>query len=161
MTILSTILVLLAAVLGEVPPGLDLPLTDLDGKSVAVSTILDGPTVVMVVTARRLRGLKAWERALRERYGDLGYVRIADVPADPGVTLEHVTDKLRDRVPAGVQVLIDLERRWAEGLQLETNRPNLLLLNRRGELAGVFQGRYDDSLLEQVCAVIDGMRSEP
>jgi hypothetical protein len=121
----------------------------------------DGQVVlVMVVTAKRLRNLKAWERDLRERVADLEVIRIADVPrSDPPVTREHVVDKLVRRVPDEVSVLIDLEGRWAQAFELDTARPNLLLFDRDGGLAGQYRGLHQATTAEQVARRISELRS--
>lgn len=102
--------------------------------------------VVIVVDAKRLRTVKAWERELRERFDSLDYLRVAVVPADPPTTWERVADKLREQVPEGVPVLIDLDRRWATELELDTSRPNLLVVDAGGRLAASFAGRHDPAL---------------
>ena len=109
----------------------------------------------MVVTARRLRNLKGWEKPLRERYDDIHFVRIADVPEEPPVSHEEVAQKLVKRVPEEVPILIDIERRWARELELDTSRPNLLLFDRDGRLAATFHGRPDPALLDEVFAAIE------
>jgi hypothetical protein len=96
--------------------------------------------LVTVVHAKRLRKLKSWERALRERLDEVHYLRIADVPTDPPVTHEEVAEKLRKRVPEEVSILIDLERRWARALELDTSQPNLLIFDRSGRLVSSYRG---------------------
>jgi hypothetical protein len=153
-------LLIAALVLGAVLPippaavdGLrDVELSDQFGGRDSLSAHLGSPTVVMVVTARRLRNLKPWERELRERFEDIDIVRIADVPDDSKATLDDVASKLRDRVPEGVPVLIDMERRWATALELDTDRPNLLLLDSDGALLGAYHGRHDTDLAAAVVA---------
>jgi hypothetical protein len=109
----------------------------------------------MVVTVRRLRNLKAWETELLERREGIDFLRIADIPADPPTTRERVARKLSSRVPDEVSILIDLDRRWAREMNLDTGRPNLLLFDREGELAATFRGRMEPELLEEVLAAID------
>ena len=102
--------------------------------------------LVTVVHAKRLRKLKSWETALRGRLKDVHYVRIADVPTDPPVTQEEVAKKIRERVPENVPILIDLERRWARALELDTDQPNLLIFDRKGRLVSSYRGSKDPSL---------------
>lgn len=120
-----------------------------------------GPVVVMVVTAKRLRNLRPWERDLRDRFDALDIVRIADVPEDSTATLEQVSAKLRERVPDDVPVLIDIDRRWAGELGLDTSRPNILVLDRRGVLVAAVQGRHDPELAAEVSAAIESSSDRP
>jgi hypothetical protein len=117
--------------------------------------------VVMVVEARRLRTLKAWERELRERFDDIEFLRIAEVPDDPPPSYERVAAKLAEQVPEGVPVLIDMERRWAATLGLDPSRPNLLLVNPAGGLEAVFAGRHDPGLAAEVAARLDELMGRP
>jgi len=74
--------------------------------------------LVTVVHATGLRKLKSWETALRERLEGVHYIRIADVPADPPLTHDEVAEKLRQRVPEEVSILIDLEGEWRKAFGL-------------------------------------------
>lgn len=118
------------------------------------------PVVVLVVTARRLRTVRPWERALAERYEGLRTVIVADVPDDPPAEYERVAERLSARVPDGVSVLIDMERAWARELGLDTSRPNLLLLGGDGRLVASVAGRWsesaDDPLFDAVDRLIGG-----
>lgn len=125
-------------------------LPDQQGRLDSVAAHRDRVTVVMVVTARRLRNLKDWQKELQRRFDGVDFVLIADVPADPPVTYDRVVEKLGRRIPEEVSVLIDLERRWATGLGLDTERPNLLLFDRGGRLAASFRGRSESALVEEV-----------
>jgi len=115
-------------------------LEDQHGNSDSLAAHRGEVVVVMVVTARRLRNLKPWERELRERFDRLVYLRIADVPSDSPADTESVAAKLQERVPDDVSVLIDMERIWATALDLDTDRPNLLLIDRDGELVTSIRG---------------------
>ena len=117
--------------------------------------------VVMVVEARRLRTLKAWERDLRERFDGIEFLRIAEVPDDPPPSYERVAAKLAEQVPEGVPVLIDMERRWATALGLDPGRPNLLLVNPAGGLEAVFTGRHEPGLAAEVAARLDELVGRP
>ena len=148
--------ILLATVtLGQAPGIAELELVDQTGASDSLAAHHDHVVVVMVVTARRLRNLKAWERALRERYDGVHFLRIADIPSEPTVTRKEVARKLAARVPEGVSILIDIERRWARELKLDTGRPNLLLFDRGGRMAGAFRGRMEPARLDEVQAAIE------
>jgi len=151
--LLASIL-LAAAALGQAPAVAGLELADQYGVTDSLDAHRDHVVVVMVVTAKRLRNLKGWEKELRARYDDLHYLRIADVPGEPPVTHEQVARKLAKRVPEDVPILIDIDRRWAEELQLDTGRPNLLLIDRDGRLIANFRGRMDPPLLEEVLAAL-------
>jgi hypothetical protein len=144
-----------AAVLGQAPSVADLELTDQNGASDSLAAHRDHVVLVMVVTAKRLRNLKAWEKELREPYEGIHYLRIADVPEAPPVTHEQVARKLAARVPEGVPILIDLERRWSREMELDTGRPNLLLFDRHGRLSAAFRGRMEPALLDEVRAALD------
>ena len=125
-------------------------LRDQRGETDSVAAHRGTPTVAMVVTAKRLRNLRGWQRDLQARFDQVDYVLIADVPAEPPVTYERVAEKLGGRVPDGVSVLIDLDRAWATELELDTDRPNLLLFDAEGRLAARFRGRKQDALVEEV-----------
>lgn len=116
--------------------------------------------VVMVVTAKRLRNIRPWERDLREHFENIEYLRIADVPSDSPATYESVARKLLERVPDGVSVLIDLDRRWATTLGLDTSRPNILVIDVEGELVSAHRGLHSPELaarvIEEVAAVEGG-----
>jgi len=111
--------------------------------------------VAMVVTAQRLRNLKGWERDLRARFEELDFVRVADVPQDPPVTYRDVADKLATRVPDEVAVLIDVDRRWSSTLGLDTDRPNLLLIDADGRLVATYRGRPEPELVDEVAKRIE------
>jgi hypothetical protein len=111
--------------------------------------------VVMVVTAKRLRNIKPWESALRQQIEGVEYLRITDVPEETAAGHEQIADKLSERVPEGVSVLIDLERRWATALGLDTDRPNILLIDADGRLVETFRGKYNPDL---AAAVIEELK---
>lgn len=114
--------------------------------------------VAMVVTAKRLRNIRPWERDLREHFGDrLVYLRITDVPEDSPATLEKISGKLAERVPDGVSVLIDIDRVWASGLHLDTARPNILVINSGGELVASYRGRHEAALAAKVIDDLKGL----
>lgn len=155
--------VLLAALLagGAFAPAADTPslasiasleLRDLEGNLDSLDAHRGQAVVVMVVNARRLRTLKAWEKDLRDRFADLHYLRIADVPRDPPTTYERVVAKLGQRVPEEVPVLIDMDGAWSTALGLDTDRPNLLLVRPDGTLAATFEGRHGLELADRVAA---------
>jgi hypothetical protein len=144
-----------AAVLGQAPAVAELELVDQHGVADSLAAHRDHQVVVMVVTVGRLRNLKAWEREIRQRHETIRFLRIADIPDEPPVTRERVARKLAARVPEEISILIDMERRWARELELDTGRPNLLLFDREGKLAASFRGRMEADLLGEVLAAID------
>jgi hypothetical protein len=117
--------------------------------------------VVMVVDAKRLRTLKAWERDLRERFEEIDYLRIAALPDDPPPTYERVAARLAEQVPDGVSVLIDLEGRWAAALELDTGRPNVLLVDSAGRLRAAFAGRHEPAIAAVAAANLERLLSAP
>jgi hypothetical protein len=127
----------------DIGPLAGLRLRDQFGREDSLAAHRDHVVLVSVVHAKRLRKLKSWEKALRRRLERVHYIRIADVPSDPPVTHEEVAEKLRERVPEEISVLIDLERRWATTLELETDQPNLLVFDRRGRLVSSYRGGKD------------------
>jgi hypothetical protein len=161
MSTLLTAFVLGTAVLGQTPELADLKLVDQFGNAGSLADHRDQVVVVMVVTARRLRNLKAWEKDLRERYDDIYFLRIADIPPDPPVTHEQVARKFTKRVPEEVSIFIDIEGQWARGLELDTGRPNLLLFDREGKLAAAFRGRWETAPLKDVYAAMDELMGGP
>ena len=138
-------------------PGLSLP--DQYGAQDCLRAHRGRPAVVFVVSAERLRSLRPWEEALRERFGDerLDYLRIADVVTNGPTTFERVAEKLRERVPPGVAILVDLERRWATELGLATDEPNLLIVDASGELIAHYRGRRDVVLEELVAGRLESL----
>lgn len=110
---------------------------------------------VFVVSARRLRRLKDWQRALDDRLDGVGFLRVADVPPEPGQApprFEDVAATLRKRVPEDVPVLIDVERGFARELDLDTREVNVLLFDASGRLAGRVRGRPTPDSVEQAAA---------
>lgn len=128
------------------------PLTDQLGREDSLARHRGETVLALVVTAKRLRSLKGWELALRERLDGVSYLRVVDVPAQPKLSHERVAEKLRKRVPEEVAIGIDLERRWAEAFGLDTDEVNVLLFDAGGGLAARFRGRRSQQLVEQVAA---------
>ena len=139
----------------------DLRLVDHFGRDDGLTDHRGRVVVAMVVTARRLRNLKAWETNLRARYDGLDFLRIADVPPDPPVTHEQVAQKFARRVPEEVPILIDLAGHWARELELDTSRPNVLLFDREGRLAGSFRERWEEAPVDEVYALLDELTGRP
>lgn len=131
-------------------PGL--ALTDQYGASDTLGAHAGRVVIAFVVTAKRLRTIRPWERDLRELLADVDYVRVADIPAEPPVTHERVAGKLRLVVPPEVSVLVDMERAWATALSLDTSEPNLLVFNRQGQVAARFRGRWHPASVPKIAA---------
>jgi hypothetical protein len=112
------------------------------------------PVLVVVVDARRLASVRRWERDLLTRYPKLHVLTVADVNESRPTTVGRVAEVLARRVPPEVAVLIDIERRWARELALDTASPNLLLVAPDGSLAQAFRGRYTDELAAEVATGI-------
>lgn len=117
--------------------------------------------VVMVVDAKRLRNLRPWARELREHFDDIDTMLVAEVPADPPTTYERVVEKLGERIPDDVSVLIDMESRWAENLDLDPSRPTLLLVDRSGNLVATYFGSYEAGLASTVVKHVKVMLAAP
>src|SRR5262245_5435565 len=91
--------------------------------------------LVIVVDARRLGTVRRWAKEMLPRHPQLHLLTIADVSETRPTTVERVAEVLARRVPPDVAVLIDIDRRWARELALETDAPNLLLVDGEGALA--------------------------
>jgi hypothetical protein len=143
----------------ELLSGLQLP--DQYGELHSLEEHRGQVVVVMVVAAKRLRNVKPWERRLRERFEDLHTVRIADVPPDSSATRDSMAAKLIERVPEGVSVLIDMDRRWAAGLGLDTGRPNLLIFDSDLQLVAAFRGLCTPELEAPVLHQLEQLLERP
>jgi hypothetical protein len=89
------------------------------------------------------------------------YIRVADVPVEPPVTHEEMAEKLLKRVPEEVSILIDLERRWATALGLDTSQPNLLVFDRSGRLVSSHRGRRSRFLEAYVSRDLEKLLAKP
>lgn len=147
---------LVALALAATPSSVDeLQLKDQLGRADSLAAHRGEVVVAFVVTARRLRRIKAWEQALRAQYDDVHYLRVADVPDTGSATYEDIAEKLRRRVPEEVSTLIDLDRAWATTFELDTTQPNLLIFDSKGALQERFRGYYDDNSLQTVREALD------
>jgi hypothetical protein len=161
MSLLLSSIFLGALTVGQTPVLAEQDLLDQYGVAHRLADHTDQVVVVMVVTARRLRNLKALEKDLRESYEDVRFLRIADIPEEPPVTREEVARKLVKRVPEEVPILIDIDRQWARELELDTERPNLLLFDSGGRFVAAFRGRADPDLLGEIHEVLDELTGVP
>jgi hypothetical protein len=161
MSLLLSSALLCALTVGQIPDVAEQNLLDQHGVADRLADHSDQVVVVMVVTARRLRNLKALEKDLQARYENLHFLRIVDVPEEPPVTREDVARKLDKRVPEEISILIDVERHWARQLELDTQRPNLLLFDRDGRFAAAFRGRAEPELLDELHVALDELTGAP
>jgi hypothetical protein len=129
---------LLSAALGAAAPDWS-ALADLHGASVPPPA---APSVVVVVTARGARDLRAWEERLRRLQPSPPVLRVVDVP--PGGQPLEVARRLARRVPAGVSIALDARRTVAGSLGLDTGRPNVLVIGRQGRVVARVRGKADD-----------------
>jgi hypothetical protein len=130
-------------------------LHDQYGRSESAAPHIGRPQAVFVVSARRLRRLKDWQRELDRRLEGLGFLRVADVPPErdqPPPRFDDVAATLRKRVPEDVPILIDLERRFALELELDTREVNVLLFDASGGLVGQLSGRPTPEVLDRATA---------
>jgi len=112
-------------------------------------------TVVFVVSAARLKRLREWEASLRKRFEGLRFVRVADVPPSrPPARYEDVAKRLRQHVPPEVPVLIDVDRVWATGYEIDTREVNLLVFDGTGRLVGQLSGGPTPERLARVVALV-------
>ncbi len=160
LSILTAVL-LAAPVAGPAPDLAALELRDQYGTTDNLAAHRGEVVVAFVVTARRLRNIKPWEEALRERHAGLAFVRVADVPDERPASHDEVAAKLRKRVPEDVPVLIDLERAWATALDLDTQRPNVLVFDPRGRLAASVRGLLEPALVDEISGAIADLRDGP
>lgn len=155
---------LMAALSGSLPipdPIERVEFCDQHGDCDRLSSHRGEVVVAMVVTARRLRNLKGWERDLRREFEDLNFFRVVDIPEDSTATREDVVSKLDKRVPQEISVLIDSERRWARDLELDTSRPNVLLFDRQGRIVAREYGLAKAEQVQAFAAKIRELLSAP
>ena len=131
-------------------------LKDQFGEVSSLAQHLGEIQLAIVVTAKRLRRMKPWEREIREHYPDLALLRVADVPRSSPTEFARVAEKLRKRLPDDVAVLIDLEGNWAGYFDLDVSVPNVLIFDREGELISIHAGMYKKPLL---AGVLDDLAS--
>jgi hypothetical protein len=159
------VLLLSSMTLAQVLPSLsaveDLALRDQYGVEDTLRAHRGRVVVIMVVDAKRLRTLKAWERDLRESFDDLDYLRIAEVPTDTSTTWERVASKLVEQVPEGVSVLIDMDSRWGTELALDTSRPNLIVVDAGGRIRATYAGRHEPALAAVVISDLEKLVAGP
>lgn len=145
-SVLIAVLAVVALAAPAAPVAGDLPeLLDQFGAPVGLDRDAGVVQVAIVVSAKKLRRIKPWEKAMRAEFPDLAIVRIADIPRTSPTKYETVAEKLRKRLPEDVPVGIDLDGAWAESLGLDTSIPNLLVFDSNGELVYRQSGMYKKS----------------
>lgn len=128
------------------PNAAELPtLTDQFGNEIGLDADAGRVRVAIVVSGRKLRRIKPWEKAMREEFPDLVVIRIADIPRSSPTDYDKVAKKLRKRLPEDVAVGIDLEGQWADMLGLDTSVPNVLVFDADGTLTYQQSGMYKKS----------------
>ncbi len=135
-------------------PILSLELRDQYGNTNSLLRQRGGAVVVVVVGVRRLSMIERWERDLSQRVPGIRFLNVADLPDDAPVDAGRTAATLRKRVPDGVPVLMDLDRRWATSYALDTALPNLLVFDAQGRLLARFRGRWTDELAAQVASTV-------
>lgn len=133
------------------PPALE----DQFGKADSLAAHRGRPVVVLVVDGDRLRQIKGFEVDLRERFDGLDYIRVVQIPQQPGVRPEGVAKKLREKVPQDVSVLIDSDNVWSSVYGLDTRETSVLLFDRESRLVARFEGKRDGALVGRIAAEIE------
>lgn len=143
---IATLLAAVALSALATPNATDLPtLSDQFGNEIGLADDAGRVRVAIVVSARKLRRIKPWEKAMREEFPELVVIRIADIPRSSPTTYDNVAKKLRKRLPEDVPVGIDLEGQWADALGLDTSVPNVLVFDADGKLTYQQSGMYKKS----------------
>jgi len=125
------------------------------GQPVSLSDSEPTVRVAILVSAKRLRRLRKWETALRNRFPQLDILRVADVPRDAPTRYEDVAEVFRKRLPEDVGVGIDLAGDWASQLEVDPSVPNILVFAGSGDLEAVHSGMFSNALFAEAAADID------
>ena len=133
------------------------PLPDQLGGSDSLAAHRGNAVVVVVVDARRLGTVRRWAQDLVTRFPKLHLLTVADVNESKPTSLERVASVLARRAPPDVPVLIDMQRLWALGLELDTSAPNLLVVAPDGALVGSWRGRWSPQLGDEVSAALGAL----
>lgn len=154
-------LVVAAAAAAAAPGALgDAQMPDQHGGRDSLAAHRGNEVVVVVVDARRLGTVRRWEQDLLTHFPKLHVLTVADVNEKPPPSVERVAEVLSRRVPAEVRVLIDIERRWARELDLDTSAPNLLVFAPDGALIARFHGRWSEKLATEVGKALGPARDD-
>jgi len=139
---------------GSESPIAALELRDQYGNTNSLLRQRGSAVVAVVVSVKRLAMIERWERDLSERVPGIRFLNIADLPDDVPVDTGRTAATLRKRVPDGVPVLMDADRRWATSYGLDTGLPNLLVFDADGRLLARFRGRWTDELAAEVASKV-------
>jgi hypothetical protein len=155
-------LLLLLVLFATVAIGAQQPpkLSDQYGNSISLDDYSGEAVLAIVVSARKLRLIERWEQKLRAELPQLQSLRVADVDEQPPPTLAQVADKLRERVPDHVSILIDLHQHWSTTYHLDTKQPCLLLFDKEHTLVAQFRGRPSDALVSEVLVALGAYPGE-
>ena len=136
-------------------------LADQHGRSDSLAAHQGEVVLVFVVTATGLLNTRFWEEDLRALVEGVTYLRVADVPEGSSATRERIATRLRIVVPEGVPVMIDMERRWARALDLDTSVPNLLAYTRDGLLGARYLGTWNPDSVPEVAERLRQLKDLP
>jgi hypothetical protein len=141
-------------------------LRDQFGRPDSLTAHAGRPLVLLVVSARRLRRLKAWEVELARRLDGVDFLRVADVSPEGGTppTFDDVASTLRKHVPPSIRVLVDSERHWAGALGLDTREVNALAFDARARVVAQVRGAPRTETigpLEAALLALPGVRRKP
>ncbi|MET0555720.1 MAG: hypothetical protein ABW221_21960 [Vicinamibacteria bacterium] len=145
---------LLALTAAAPPPAAALVLRDQYGREGGLSAERGQPAVALVVTARKLRAVRGFEAELRRRCPEPRVLRVADVPRRPPATYEDVARKLRERVPAEVPVLIDLDGAFAGALGLDVSEVAAVVFDGEGRETARATARKADARAAEAAAAL-------
>jgi hypothetical protein len=132
------------------------PLEDQNGKQDSLAAHFGRPVVLLAIDADHLRNLQGWESDIRALFDGLDFIRVVDIPQKPGTRPEGVARKLREKVPADVPVLIDMDGVWATVYGLDTQEMNVVLFDRDGRQVARVNGRREPALVERIAVEIEG-----
>jgi hypothetical protein len=148
-------LLLLLAVLAATPVAAQPPaLTDQYGTNIGLEDYAGEAVLAIVVSARKLRQIERWEQKLRAELPQLRSLRVADINEQPLPSQTQVATKLRQRVPEGVSVQIDLQSLWAAHYALDTKEPCLLLFDNAHNVVAQYRGRAKNALVSEVLVAL-------
>lgn len=137
------------------------PLEDQNGRLDSLAAHHGRPVVLLAIDADHLRSLKGWEIDIRQHIDGLDFIRVVDIPQKPGTRPEGVARKLREKVPADVSVLIDMDGVWATVYGLDTQEMNVVLFDREGREVARMNGKREPALIERIAAEIESKLGVP
>lgn len=129
-------------------------LQDQYGETSGLTDFAQQPVLAIVVSTRKLRWIGRWEAAIRPQVPDLVSIRVADVTDEPPPNFATAAGLLRERVPEGISVLIDMNNEWANRYGLDTREPCLLLFDSDHRIVAQFRGRPRKALLNDVIGAL-------